>query len=155
MTEYPSSVAQRRCSVSGRDLRPGERYYAVVLEGSSGYTRRDFATEAWNGTPEQAVGYWASRVPATDSRPKVIDVEAALDMFVQLETDPLRSSLRYVLALWLVRRKRLKLERSSPGWLRLTDAKSGDQYEIQDVSLSDLGLAAAQEEMSRVIYGNS
>ena len=45
MTEYPLPALTRRCHATGRDLRPGERYYGVLLEEAAGVVRRDFAAE--------------------------------------------------------------------------------------------------------------
>ena len=86
MTEYQIQPNTRRCSVSGRELKPGERYYSVLLDEAGKFVRRDYAAEAWQGPPADAFSFWAGRVPAAGDRKRPpIDDDMLLDCFQRLE----------------------------------------------------------------------
>src|SRR5690349_13689558 len=103
----------RVCAVSGRDLKPGERFYGVLVDTNGQFVRRDFAAEAWTTPPPGAVAYWAGRVPdAEKPRKPTFNDDLLLDCFHHLAAtnEPDRLNFRYVVALLLMRRKRLKFE---------------------------------------------
>ncbi|MFM1889553.1 MAG: hypothetical protein RLZZ565_310, partial [Planctomycetota bacterium] len=81
--------------------------------GSLGLVRRDVAAEAWDagGRPEGVVCFWRSSVPASNEERRPLDEGLLLDLLKALaaETDPARDDLRLVLALVLLRRRRLRL----------------------------------------------
>lgn len=111
--EYQIQPNTRRCAVTGRELAPGDRYYAALIEDGPQFARRDFSAEAWQGPPEGAFSFWMGRVPPVDqkARPQ-FDDDLLEECFQRLEgqTDPGRVNFRYVVALLLVRRRRFKLE---------------------------------------------
>jgi hypothetical protein len=153
VTDYPVSVAERRCSATGRALRPGERYYGVMFSTSSGFARHDFAADAWTGPPEKAVGFWSGKVPANDNRRQSIDVDSIHEHFIRLTEcdDPSKINFRYVLALLLVRRKRLRLDGSTASILKLTDPKTGERHEVLDPGLQAVQLTEVQAEVMSVL----
>ena len=68
MTEYQIQPNTRRCAVSGRELKPGERYFSVLLDEAGKFVRKDYGAEAWQGPPADAFSFWAGRVPAAGDR---------------------------------------------------------------------------------------
>src|SRR5665213_3354581 len=105
MTEYQIQPNTRRCTVSGRDLKPGERYYSVLLDEAGKFVRKDYGAEAWQGPPADAFSFWAGRVPAVGGRRRPpIDDDMLLECFTRLEgrTEPASVNFRYVLALLLM-----------------------------------------------------
>ena len=95
------------------------------------------------GPPEGAIGFWQARVPAaTAPRRPPVDDEMLLDCFARLEgtAEPAAKRFRYVLALFLMRRRRLRLEdtRQEGGeevWpMRCT--RSGARFQVVDPGLS-------------------
>ena len=54
MTDYRLTAPARRCHVTGREFRPGERYVTALLEEAGQFVRRDFAPDAWTGPPPAA-----------------------------------------------------------------------------------------------------
>jgi hypothetical protein len=158
MTDYQIQATTRRCAATGRDLRPGETMYTVLLDQGGKFTRQDYSGEAWQGPPAGAFSFWVSRVPALeeDRRPR-IDDDLLMDCFKRLEgqTEPGRVNFRYVVALLLMRRKRLKFEeaRTQDGQeiLRLRCPRSRDVYEVVNPGLTDEAMADVQEEVFRVL----
>lgn len=83
------------------------------VAGSLGLVRRDVGAEAWDagGRPAGLVCFWRSSVPAPHEERRPLDETLLLDLLRGLadETDPSRDDLRLVLALVLLRRRRLRL----------------------------------------------
>lgn len=160
MTELTLPASNWRCHGTGRDLRPGERYYGVLLEEPAGVVRRDYSAEAWPGPPSDSIGHWIGRVPVGGGRTRpAIDDDMLMDCFRRLEgaVETSRVNFRYIVALLLLRRKRLKPDdggRDTLGpvlWFR--DLK-GDRHEVRDPQLSESELEAVQDEVFRVIGWN-
>jgi hypothetical protein len=158
-TEIKIQGPTRVCAATGRPLQPGDRFVAALTDDAGKYVRRDYAADAWPGPPPGTVAFWAGRVPATDTprKPTVNDGLLA-DWFHHLAgaTEPDRVRFRYVVALLLMRRKRLKFEdvrRSSDGSavLVVRDAKGGGRYELPDPRLTEAEVEAVQAEVFRVL----
>ena len=54
MIDYQIQPSTRRCCVSGRELRPGERCFTVLLDQGGRFVRRDYAPESWAGPPPES-----------------------------------------------------------------------------------------------------
>lgn len=159
MTDYDVQPATRTCAATGRELKPGERAYGVLIDEGGKLARRDYAAEAWVDPPAGAVAYWAGRVPADDRQRKPVVNDALLfDCFDHLATatEPDRLNFRYVLALLLMRRKKLKFEdakKAADGAevLVLRDARTGSRVQVVDPRLTDEQTAGVQDEVFRVL----
>jgi hypothetical protein len=159
MTDYEiPSPTVRVCTATGRELKPGDRVFGVLLDEGGKLTRRDYAAEAWPGPPTGAVAYWSGRVPTSDKPRKPVYNEGLLfDCFDHLATatEPEKLNFRYVVALLLMRRKRLKFEdtrRSAAGDVMvLRDARTGSRVEVTDPRLGDEQIVEAQNEVFRVL----
>jgi hypothetical protein len=158
MTDYQIQNSTRRCAITGRELKPGERYYSVLLDEGSTFTRKDYSLEAWQGPPEGAFSFWQGRLP-TGSAPRrlVIDDELLMECFHRLEgeLEPNKVSFRFVLALLLMRRRRLKLEetRQEDGQevLMLRCPRTGARHEVVDPDLGEEELEGVQDDVFRAI----
>jgi hypothetical protein len=158
MTEYQIQPNTRRCAVTGRELRPGEKFFTALLEEGSQFVRRDYSSEAWQGPPPEAFSFWCGRVPAREEakRPR-IDDDMLAECFQRLEnqTEPGRVNFRYVVALLLMRRKRFKFEEARKDGehevLVLKCVRTGSRVEVVNPRLTDEQLTAVQEEVFRVL----
>src|SRR5436309_450626 len=113
MTEYQIQPITRRCAATGQELQPGSRYFSVLLEQGGKLVRLDYSGDAWTGPPPGAFGFWAGRVPSPEQgRQTRMDDEMVHECFLRLqdEVEPARVNFRYVLALLLMRRRRLRFE---------------------------------------------
>lgn len=158
MTEYQIQEITRRCSVSGRDLQPGERFYSVLVDEGGKLIRKDFSEEAWQGPPNGTFGFWAGKVPPRDERRKLrIDDDMLFDCFRRLsgETEPAKINFRYVVALLLMRRKRFKFEEAKHAdgheVLVVRCTRSRETYDVVNPRLNDAEMAAVQEEVFKVL----
>jgi hypothetical protein len=158
MIDYQIQPNTRRCAATGRELRPGEKYVSVLLDEAGKFVRKDYAAEAWQGPPAGAFGFWAGRIPpAQAKRRPPIDDELLLDCFGRLEgqEEPGRVNFRYVLALLLLRRRRLKFEeaREEAGRevLCLRCTRTGARHQVVNPGLGDDELTAVQEDVFQAL----
>jgi hypothetical protein len=158
MTDYQIQPSTRRCALTGRELRPGEKVFTALLEDGGKFLRQDYSSEAWQGPPPGAFSFWCGRVPARDeARKPRIDDELLLDCFQRLEgqADPNRVSFRYVVALLLMRRKRLKFDEARKDGERellyLRCARTGAKHEVVNPRLTEGQMVAVQEEVFKVL----
>jgi hypothetical protein len=158
MTDYQIQPNTRRCTLTGRELKPGETFYTALLEEGGKFLRQDYSSEAWQGPPAGAFSFWCGRVPAQEeSRRPRIDDDLLADCFQRLEgqTEPGRVSFRYVVALLLMRRKRFKFEetRTEAGreLLRLRCTRTGAAHEVINPRLTEQEMVAVQEEVFKVL----
>jgi hypothetical protein len=158
MTDYQIQPNTRRCAVTGRELQPGEKVFTALLEDGGKFLRRDYSGEAWQGPPPGAFSFWCGRVPAQEEarRPR-IDDELLMDCFQRLQGqgDPNRVSFRYVVALLLMRRKRLKFDEARKDGeielLLLRCARTGARYEVVNPRLTEEQMLSVQEEVFKVL----
>jgi hypothetical protein len=158
MTEYQIQPGSRRCSLSGRELSPGESYFSVLTDEAGKFVRRDYAKESWQGPPAEAFSFWAGKVPTPDARRRPqIDDELLLDCFGRLEgqTDPGRVNFRYVVGLLLMRRRRLRLDGAGREdgieVVYLRCPRSGTRYRVVNPALTELEMATVQDEVFQAL----
>ena len=142
--EYQFRPIGKKCAATGEDLVPGSECHSVLVEQNGDLTRLDFSERGWKGPPHGAIGTWKCVVPRpTEVRHEPLDATALMTCFEQLteEHSPAREGLRYVLALLLVKKRRLRLEGSrSEGheeYLQLAGAQGEGAYEVRDLNPSD------------------
>lgn len=106
---YQVNRCTRQCYSLQRPLREGESYYSVVLPGEQEFERRDYSAEAWDGPPEDSIGWWKNRMPTADEK-KLVSApkEVLIDLLRQMSEFPERAKSRYLLALMLLRKKIVK-----------------------------------------------
>ena len=158
MTEYQIQPNTRRCAATGRELQPGDKFYSVLLEKEGRFLRQDFSSEAWQGPPHGSFSFWAGQIPAGDeSKRPAIDDELLLDCLGRLEgdTQAARANFRYVVALLLMRRKRLRFEETRTDGdqeiLLLRCVRTRNTYRVLNPGLSEEEMAAVQEEVFKVL----
>lgn len=158
MTDYVIQPHTRRCWATGRELKPGERFFTALLDQGQGWERKDFAPEAWQGPPPGTFSYWTGKVPPSQDhqRPR-IDDDVLEDCFHRLadELEPSKVNFRYVAALLLMRRKRLKLEQTAmlegQEQLTLICPRTGAKYYLVNPQLSEDAISEVQDEVFKVL----
>jgi hypothetical protein len=158
MTDYQLQPTTRRCCLTGRELQPGEKFYSVLFDEGSKFVRKDYSLEAWQGPPEGAFSFWVGRITAPDGRRKLVfDDEMLQDCFQRLEGDgdPAKVRFRYVLALLMMRRRRLRFEEAVVAdgreVLALRCARTGARYRVVNPCLTEEEIASVQEEVFRTL----
>ncbi|MCA9118030.1 MAG: hypothetical protein KDA79_23320 [Planctomycetaceae bacterium] len=140
--DYHVKPPGKTCTATGKPLEPGSVCYSVLLGKEGEFVRQDYAESAWEGPPENAVGYWRRRIPEAEraGRPQLSADELFLS-FEQLSEDlnKAQEKFRYVLALLLLKKRRLKLEDSRQeeegDWLIVSGSRGEGPYEVRDLHL--------------------
>jgi hypothetical protein len=157
--EYDFPGPAQACAVSGAELRPGDRYFAALFERAGRFERADYAEGAWQGAPPGSIAHWKGRIRAHGqaAKPKIND-ERLFECFDHLAApeDPGRRRFRYVVALLLMRRKKLRFEevrKNAAGdeTMILTDSRNGRRCEVVDPKMTEAESAAVQDEVLRVL----
>lgn len=159
MTQYDLAAPARMCAATGRELKPGERIVSVLTDENGALVRRDYAPDGWPGPPANAVAHWSGKVPAADApRRPAVNEPLLFDCFDHLagQTEPAKVNFRYVVALLLMRRKRLKFEdakRAADGGevLVVRDTRSGKRVEVPDPRLTEAEIESVQNEVFQVL----
>jgi hypothetical protein len=158
MTDYQIQTNTRKCSISGRELQLGEKYFSVLFDENGAFVRRDYSAESWSGVPEGAYSFWSGRLPLeANARRPPIDDEMLFECLKRMdgETEPAKIKFRYVLALLLMRRKRLKLvearHEGDRDILILQSPQRGERITVIDPQLSEQEMNAVQDEVFEVL----
>lgn len=121
------------CATTGATLDPGAPCITALIEASGAdqanagtpfglfLRRMDFSLEGWerfrrdeggNARSDGILYYWRTTAPTSEGRRSLlVDDEVLLDIFHRLEADerPQRVAFRFVLGLFLIRRKLLRV----------------------------------------------
>lgn len=157
------------CAATGADLTPGELHVAALLEHpeESALTRVLYALDAWEAGPElpegaTLFGFWRRRVPEEGERDThaLVSDDEVMDLFEQMEgaTDESQVVFRYLIALMLMRKRRLILERADRDGDVSTlvvrqRVKGGDGpvFEVVDPQMDDEAITQGIEALGRVV----
>jgi len=142
------------CAGSGEALQPGSTCWSVLREIAGKIVREDYSEEAWDGPQEDSLGHWQCQIPkSAEEVRKVMDTDSLLATFLQLTESPNTAQLDYlyVLALLLLRRKRLILEdnvefNDQPA-MRLIGSGGEGPFDVLERSLTDEQVAEFQEQL--------
>lgn len=128
-TSYAIGTSSRVCAASGRTLETGESFVAALAQSmeTEEFARLDYAPEAWEAgarpvRPYVLLGYWRGKLGVPGAKPRLLIDDASLvDLFEQTqemqEREPTeeREAFRFVLALILIRKRLLVVEKSKGG----------------------------------------
>lgn len=111
MVEFDIQRCTRKCAKTDREFQPEEEFYSALIAEGSTVVRHDYSKEAWEAPPENALGWWKSRMPEANAK-KVnwAPNDVMLHYFEQLADDPASADVRYVLSLLMIRRRVVRLE---------------------------------------------
>ena len=155
--DYEIHRCTRRCAATNRELAEGETVYSLVrLEGAE-LKREDFSAEAWTGPPEDALGWWRSRIPTrSETKARLAPNDVLLKLFRDLEDMPDKQDMRYVLALLLVRRRILRMDEVDQAAvaheLHLVCPRDETQYAVNVVELDERRIDEIQNELHGLLY---
>jgi hypothetical protein len=111
MLDFEVQRCTRRCAKTDRELKPGEAFFSVLMTEGAEIVRYDYAEDAWEGAPEEALGWWKSRMPEPNAnRLHWAPNDVMLHYFEELESQEDKLDVRYVLSLLLIRRRVVRLE---------------------------------------------
>jgi hypothetical protein len=115
--EYKIDASTHCCHTCGHVLAVGEEYFSAVAETpeEDRFQRHDFCPACWAPAAGTYYSFWKTRLPepAADGHrgPRLVDLGRLLQLFEHLAEAPDVEArrFRYVLALVLMRKRRLKI----------------------------------------------
>jgi hypothetical protein len=113
MADWEINRPLGQCCGSGRKIECGEDYYAALVESEQGLTRRDFSGEYWEREKPSVYCFWKTKLAApNDKKQLFVSDDMLMAFFERLahETDGEKVGFRFVLALVLMRKRRLKYD---------------------------------------------
>ena len=152
----------KNCAATGEPLPPGTMCYSVLVEREGKLVRFDYAEDAWTEPPEDAIGVWRAAVPEAEVvTSKPMEPHEMMAFFEQLSESPnhAQQRLQYVLALLLMRKRRLSLEGSETDgdveYLRFQGTHGEGSFLVRDHNLSDAEIQQLQSELDQQIQGQA
>ena len=158
--DYEVQRFTRHCAKTGRELKPGETFYSALVAQGAQVVRQDYSAEAWEGPAEGALGWWKSHVPSRDSKKMHwAPNDVMLELLEQLESQPDKHDMRYVLSLLLIRRRVVRLEETEQDELKrevsiLYCPRREATYRVVTVMPDDQRTSEIQEELAKLLFGN-
>jgi hypothetical protein len=158
--DYQFKPIGKTCAATGQPLVPGDRIYSVVVERNAELVRLDYSPQGWSGPPDGMIGLWRCVVPVPETKSaSALDPDAMLSYFEHLVEDanPAHDKLRYVLALYLLQKRRLRLDGSridgDVEYLQLSGSRGEGPYEIPDQQLAETEIRQLQAELNHSLAG--
>jgi hypothetical protein len=102
-----------QCYGTGRKIECGEEYFGALVELDGGLQRRDYCVDYWEREKPAVFCYWRTRLASAEQKKRVfVDDEMLMAFFDRLaeETEQEKVNFRFVLALILMRKRRLKYD---------------------------------------------
>jgi len=144
MDEWEIDKPLGQCCGTGKKIGYGEEYFAALVETEGGLARRDFCADYWRQQKPDVFCYWKTRLPRPDEKKHIfVDDEMLMAFFERLEkeTEQEKINFRFVLALILMRKRRLKYDSSKiegdKGIWRLRIAGEKEFVEVTNPNLDD------------------
>ena len=114
MVEWKFSKRQPACAVCARPFEEGEAHVSALLVQSEQVAREEACLACWKQRDgREALFWWRTRHSLQKRTGLALDLEALEALFVRLEDrkEIALLELRYVIALILMRKRRIKIER--------------------------------------------
>jgi hypothetical protein len=101
----------RECAISGQPFAPGDRVVSELFDRGDEFERRDRLESSTPNEEDRPYSRWTSNWPPEPERAPGVDLDLARRFLRDLlaEDEPDRQGLAYILALLLIRKKRLKM----------------------------------------------
>lgn len=115
MNEWEIDKPLGQCYGTGKKIEYGEEYFGALVETEQGLQRRDFCADYWLSQKPEVFCYWKTKLPQPgQKKAQFIDDDMLMAFFERLamENEQEKINFRFVLALILMRKRRLKYDSS-------------------------------------------
>ncbi len=150
--EWKIEKRGRSCTLCGRPFRSEEEHYSGIAEAGNRFERRDFCLACWEQKPG-LFSFWRTQTPRVEER-RLENMAAMIEFFKRLVAtppeDPSRRKIAYLIALLLVRKRRLRLAGSRNGVLRLEKSWDGETIEIAEPFIPDGEIEDLRRQMEEI-----
>ena len=153
------------CASTGNPLLQNTPAMAALCEREEdeGFDRFDFALQEWEKSkPARLYSNWRYIVPEAGKKPDIqIDDAVLVDLFERLESDdrPQRIAFRYILALVLLRKRKLQLisrEEVEEGeiWLLRFKGTDGEPVKVKNPGIAEEKIQDLSEQLGEILQGD-
>ena len=163
--EYDIAKTTGTCTSCEEVLDPAEQFVAIIRERGEEFVREDYCLSCWDArdsaeTPS-VLAVWRTRIAAPGQKKKLfVDDELLMDFFERLDgaDDDAKLSFRYVLALVLMRKRRLVydgMERGDDGtetW-RMHFKGSETVHRVIDPKMDEEKIAQVTSQLGQILEG--
>ena len=157
--DYHLKPVGKICAHGGEPLEPSTVCVSVLIERDGELLRLDYCEADWQGPPEGTVGQWRCTVPEpVVSSVLTIDPDSLMRYFERLAdepddpAEPFQQKLRYVVAVMLWRKRRLKLGGSKMEGdrevLEFSGVRGEGQFDVLDCKLADDEIDELQDRLN-------
>jgi len=161
MGEWEINKPLGQCYGSEKTIEAGEDYFGALVETEEGLARRDFSGEYWETEKPEVFCYWKTRLPTPDQKKQIfVDDEMLMAFFERLaeETEQEKVNFRFVLALILMRKRRLKYDRTKNEgdmeiW-RLRVVGEGEYVEVVNPHLDEEQVGQLSLQMGQILHAD-
>jgi len=158
MADWTINKPLGECSGTGRQIEPGEDYFGALVETAEGLERRDYSAEYWEKEKPEVFCFWRTKLADPEEKKELfVSDEMLMAFFERLasETDQEKVNFRFVLALVLMRKRRLKYDATKMDdgqevWsLRVVGQKS--MVEVANPHLDDEQIELLTSQMGQIL----
>ncbi|MAI66499.1 MAG: hypothetical protein CMJ26_01310 [Phycisphaerae bacterium] len=154
------------CAETGDGLVPNTQAMATLSEREEdeGFDRLDYSISAWEEgkRPKRLFSYWKYTVPDSEKKQGIMIDDAVIDdLFERLadEEQPQRIAFRYILALVLLRKRKLKLvgrEDADEGeiWLLQCKGVEGEPVRVKNPGIAEEEIQDLSEQLGEILQGD-
>jgi hypothetical protein len=147
------------CSACAEPLRPGSEAVSAIYAAGDVFERRDFCGACFQAPEKRATpfSWWSAVVPEPEKKKAVFDLGVAKEFLQRLlrDQDPSRDSLRYLLALMLMRKRGVVLvgqNQTDAGEVMVVRVPPDDEtvHELKVVDLDEAETERLREELGKL-----
>ncbi len=161
MDDYGFRDVGETCGVCRKTFGKEEDLFSGLSRQQEKFERLDFCDSCWQAVDKGTLFCFWKRKPRIKETQPTVDGNVVFDIFQRLESSDERHdrNFRYILALLLMRRKRLKfldVERAEHGeFLVLEDRQlDGVKYRLLDPGMSEEEMQKAKDEVDKLFSVN-
>lgn len=154
------------CEATGDSLQPNTLAIAALCEREEdeGFDRFDYSRKGWDEgeKPKRLFSHWRYTVQDATKKPEIVIDDAVLvDLFERLAGDerPQRIAFRYILALALLRKRKLQLvgrEQQEEGeiWLLRFRGTDGDPLKVNNPGIAEDEIQDLSDQLGEILQGD-
>jgi len=157
MLDFDVKRCTRKCAQSDRELRPGEKVFSILVADGGEVRRVDYAAEAWQGPPDDALGWWEFTIPDPQgNKLQWAPSDIIRKYFHELASNPAEADKRYVLGLLMVRRRMMRLEATESDdegeHLVLYCPKKEEEFKVPVVTPTKERVQVIQQQLADLLF---
>jgi len=157
--DWEINKSELRCAQCNKAFEEKEEYHSALYDSGVEFSRKDFCVACWpQVSQDDAFSFWKTRVPLKEEEAKKFVADDVIyDFFVRLENEdaPLKRNFRYVLGLFLMRKRLLKfkdVERSKEGEALVLYSRREDRnFVVLIPQLTEEEIVQVTEEVGQIL----